>query len=112
MGNAKERCYQSWIYATGPKVDGGFSDVGFGTRYIFSYYWIFEVVTTVGYGDYSGGTTNEWIFSIFLEFLGLTFFAILMGQIGQIFDVSNIDDMIEVKYDELDMWIRKIETSS
>ena len=24
--------------------------------YIFAFYWIFEVITTVGYGDYSGKT--------------------------------------------------------
>ena len=63
--------------------------------YVFSFYWIFEVITTVGYGDYSGGTIREWQFSIFTEFLAISFFAILMSQIGLIFDNENIEDMLE-----------------
>ena len=57
-------------------------------------------------------TVNEWLFSILLMYLGLPFFAKVMGDIASIFAVHNIDDMIEDKYDALDMWIRKIETSN
>ena len=49
--------------------------------YIFSLYWVFTVLTTVGYGDYAGSNTREFIFSITLEFCGLTFFALLTGLI-------------------------------
>jgi len=67
----------------------------------------------VGYGDYSGKTQNEYIFSILLEFLGLTFFSFLMGSITSIFSTSdNFDDLIEQKLDSLDMWIKKIEKSN
>ena len=45
--------------------------------YVFSLYWVCEVVTTVGYGDYSGGTTLELIFSVMLEFMGIVIFAAL-----------------------------------
>ena len=56
---------------------------------------------------------NEHIFSIFLEFLGLTFFSFLMGSINGIFNTSdNFDDLIEEKLDSLDMWIKKIEKSN
>jgi hypothetical protein len=83
------------------------------TQYIFAFYWIFEVITTVGYGDYSGKTSYEYIFSIALEFLGLTFFSFLMGSINGIFNTSdNFDDLIEEKLDSLDMWIKKIEKSN
>ena len=81
--------------------------------YIFAFYWIFEVITTVGYGDYTGNTSSEYIFSIALEFLGLTFFSFLMGSINGIFNTSdNFDDLIEEKLDSLDMWIKKIEKSN
>ena len=43
--------------------------------YIFSVYWVCTVVTTVGYGDYSGGTTLEYIYTICLEFFGMILFA-------------------------------------
>ena len=100
-------CTESWIYAN------SFSDKPYHTRYIFSFYWIFEVITTVGYGDYSGATSEEYIFSIVLEFLGLTFFSFLMGSINGIFNTSdNFDDLIEEKLDSLDMWIKKIEKSN
>lgn len=100
-------CTQSWIYKN------SFDDKPYHTRYIFSFYWIFEVITTVGYGDYAGATSEEYIFSIILEFLGLTFFSFLMGSITGIFNTSdNFDDLIEEKLDSLDMWIKKIEKSN
>ena len=43
-------CIQSWIYAN------GFDKVNTTSQYIFAFYWIFEVITTVGYGDDTGAT--------------------------------------------------------
>lgn len=106
-GNSKDGCTQSWVY----KND--FNTKPKHTQYIFAFYWIFEVITTVGYGDYAGATSDEYIFSIALEFLGLTFFSFLMGSINGIFNTSdNFDDLIEEKLDSLDMWIKKIEKSN
>ena len=34
---------------------------------------------TVGYGDVTGKTKNEMMFSVVLEFLGMSFFSLLMG---------------------------------
>lgn len=67
----------------------------------------------MGYGDYTGATPNEYVFSIVLEFLGLTFFSFLMGSINTVFNTSDsFDDMIEGKLDSLDLWIKKIEKSN
>jgi hypothetical protein len=105
--NALPNCTPSWIYAN------GFEGQATHSKYIFALYWIFEVITTVGYGDYTGATSNEYIFSIILEFIGLTFFSFLMGSITSIFNTSdNFDDLIEEKLDTLDMWIKKIEKSN
>ena len=102
-----ENCTKSWTY------ENDFWDKRNHTQYIFAFYWIFEVITTVGYGDYSGSTSQEYIFSIALEFMGLTFFSFLMGSINSIFNTSdNFDDLIEEKLDSLDMWIKKIEKSN
>lgn len=35
--------------------------------YIFSIYFILQTLTTVGYGDHTGSTTNEYIFCMILE---------------------------------------------
>lgn len=100
-------CTKSWIY------QNEFEKKSIPTKYIFAFYWIFEVITTVGYGDFSGATSSEYVFSIILEFLGLTFFSFLMGSINGIFNTSdNFDDLIEEKLDQLDMWIKKIEKSN
>ena len=74
---------------------------------------MFEVICTVGYGDYVGHTSNEYIFSLILEFIGVVFFSFLMGYINEIFSSSDsFDDLIEEKLDLLDMWIKKIEKSN
>lgn len=105
--NQLEGCTASWVYAN------EFEKQRISSQYIFALYWIFEVITTVGYGDYSGATSQEYIFSIILEFIGLTFFSFLMGSITSIFNTSdNFDDLIEDKLDSLDMWIKKIEKSN
>ena len=100
-------CTKTWIY------EYGFDEKTIDTIYIFAFYWIFEVVTTVGYGDFHGSTEAEYSFSMLVQFLGLTFFSILMGSISGIFNTSdNFDDLIEEKLDQLDMWIKKIEKSN
>ena len=105
--NAADDCTATWVFAN------DFEKKSYHTQYIFAFYWIFEVITTVGYGDYSGKTSAEYIFSIILEFLGLTFFSFLMGSINSIFNTSDsFDDLIEEKLDSLDMWIKKIEKSN
>ena len=103
----KEKCIQSWIFSN------SFDNKPITTQYIFAFYWIFEVITTVGYGDFYGKTSYEYVFSIILEFVGLTFFSFLMGTINGIFNTKdNFDDLIEEKLDSLDMWIKKIEKSN
>ena len=67
----------------------------------------------MGYGDYTGKTSNELLFSIALQFIGLVFFSFLMGSINGIFNTSdNFEDLIDEKLDQLDMWIKKIEKSN
>mgnify|MGYP001189948061 CR=1 FL=1 len=105
--NLLDGCVPSWIY----KND--FEKKSYHTQYIFAFYWIFEVITTVGYGDYTGASSEEYVFSIILEFLGLTFFSFLMGSINGIFNTTDsFEDLIEEKLDSLDMWIKKIEKSN
>ena len=44
---------------------------------IFADYWVSTVITTVGYGDYTGSTSIEYGFTFFIEFFGFIIFAAL-----------------------------------
>ena len=45
--------------------------------YIFVTYWVYTVITTVGYGDFIGGTTLEFLVTILIEFFGIIVFTVL-----------------------------------
>jgi hypothetical protein len=47
--------------------------------YIFALYWIFEVITTVGYGEFTGKCSIERLFSVIVMFIGVIFCSFLMG---------------------------------
>ncbi len=66
---------KSWFY----NPDNGFTGYKAYQLYIFSYYWVFEVFATVGYGDVTGKTQKEYVFSVVFEFMGMSFFSLLMG---------------------------------
>ena len=53
--------------------------------YINAFYFILTTITTVGYGDINGTTTYELLFSMCVEFVGLTFFSFLTGTISVMF---------------------------
>ena len=70
---------------------------------------MFTVLTTVGYGDYAGTNSTEFIFSIVLEFCGLSFFAILTGLITPLVTPEkDFNGLLMEKSDILDLWIKKI----
>ncbi len=58
---------------------------------IFSHYWICTVITSVGYGDYTGGTTLEYTFTICVAFFGFVIFSVL--QIAVVKIVKNDKDV-------------------
>ena len=56
------------------------------------------MLTTVGYGDYTGGEIPEYIYTMALEFLGLSFFATLTGLLtGLVTTGGGYDDMVAEK---------------
>ncbi len=44
---------------------------------VFANYWVCTVITTVGYGDYTGSTSLEYSFTFMIEFLGFVIFSVL-----------------------------------
>lgn len=51
--------------------------MGGSPLYVFIFYWVITVITTTGYGDFSGGTTIEYLASLVIEFGGLLVFGVL-----------------------------------
>ena len=45
--------------------------------FVFSTYWVCTVITTLGYGDYTGGTSLEYLFTLAVELFGFIIFATL-----------------------------------
>jgi hypothetical protein len=80
------------------------------TIYINAFYFILTTITTVGYGDISGSTTKEYLFSMSVEFVGLTFFSFLTGTISVMFSGDqSFESLINARMEELDLWLLRLE---
>lgn len=81
--------------------------------YVFSLYWICTVLTTVGYGDFSGTNEREYLYSIFLEFAGLLLFSILTGLLIQLISIrSDFEAMCSEYLENCNKWIMKLERAN
>jgi hypothetical protein len=81
-----------------------------GELYTFILYWIFTIITTVGYGDFTGGTTGEYLVTIAIEFVGIICFTVLISLVNQLAESSlTYEKLIFDKFTELEEWIIKIE---
>lgn len=87
--------------------------MGYYEIYVFSTYWVCTVITTVGYGDYSGGTTLEYQVTLFLELFGMVLFATLQMAVTRIINSKyHFDNYINEKEAEIDMWLLRMENST
>ena len=78
--------------------------------YANAFYFILTTITTVGYGDISGSTTPEYIYSMCVEFIGLTFFSMLTGTISTMFSGDqSFESLINARMEELDLWLLRLE---
>ena len=73
----------SWLV-----VNNLYDDTSF-TQYITAVYWAFQTLTTVGYGDVTGRTVNERIFTLIWMIFGVAFYSFTIGNLQSI--ISTID---------------------
>jgi hypothetical protein len=78
--------------------------------YVNAFYFILTTITTVGYGDINGTTTTELLFSMCVEFVGLTFFSFLTGTISVMFSGNqSFESLINTRMEQLDLWLLRLE---
>ena len=83
-----------------------------GATYIFALYWTFTTLTTVGYGDYAGGNTREYLVTLVFEFVGFCYNAVLISIMSSFFDAATqFDDLLNARMSEMDLWMKRIELS-
>ena len=67
-------------------------------------------LSTVGYGDGTGSTADEFVFTMVIEFVGITFFSFLMGTISMLFATNtSFEARINERMDQLDSWLLRLE---
>ena len=53
-------------------------------QYFNAFYWAFQTVTTVGYGDFSVSTTTEYILALIWMVVGVNFYSFTIGNVSSI----------------------------
>lgn len=73
-------------------VDEGVLDATNGRKYMVAFYWAFQTLTTVGYGDVTVGTDTEKVMCIMWMIFGVGFYSYTIGNMTQMiasFDEDN-----------------------
>jgi hypothetical protein len=68
----------------------GIVDETLGVRYFQSFYWAFQTVTTVGYGDFSISTPSEYIWALIWMIVGVNFYSFTIGNVSSI--IASMDN--------------------
>ena len=74
----EDNLYNTWVGGRGV-VD---SDPNY--QYFNAFYWAFQTVTTVGYGDFSISTTTEYILALLWMIIGVNFYSFTIGNVSSI----------------------------
>ncbi|CAI2363314.1 unnamed protein product [Moneuplotes crassus] len=77
--------------------------------YIAGIYWVVTTFTTVGYGDFSGNTNQEYILQMSVKFIGIGFFGYIIGNINFLIgQVDSIEELEEEKDEQNNLWLIRL----
>ena len=86
-------------------VRNGLVDYSNSRKYLASLYWAVATVLTVGYGDISGKTTYERLFSIMWMLIGVAFYAFTIGLITSVLDrIDTKESHLNSKLETIDIF--------
>lgn len=79
----EENIWDTWVAGRGV-VDSEPID-----KYFQAFYWAFQTVTTVGYGDFSVNTTSEYILALLWMMIGTNLYAFTIGNVSSM--IASLD---------------------
>lgn len=59
-------------------------------KYMESWYWALQTVTTVGYGDVPIQTTSEYILALAWMVIGVNFYSFIIGNVSSIISAMDL----------------------
>ena len=100
-----EEGHEPWMF-----TNDDFEGLSITQLYIYATYWVCTIVTTVGYGDYTGSTTLEYLVSFGIEFFGFIIFSMIQLAI---LEIVSLNQSYEAYIQEMDLtaliWFKKLE---
>lgn len=80
----EDNIYDTWVGGR------GIVDSSIGDQYAESFYWAFQTVTTVGYGDFGINTRSEYAAALLWMIVGVNFYAYTIGNVTSL--IANSDN--------------------
>ena len=59
-------------------------DIDKGRAYLLALYWALQTLTTVGYGDMGGKTTEELLWACIVIYIGTIAFGYIIGMVTSV----------------------------
>ena len=76
-------------------------------------YWIFTLVTTVGYGDFTGSTKGEYLITVLFQFAGIIIFSMISFLIVKVLqDNFDFPVFVSKKFSQYESWLSQLEKAN
>lgn len=73
--------------------------------YVASMYWVMTTLTTIGFGDITGHSNSEMLFTIVTMFIGIGFFGYIIAHINSMLvQVYTLEELQAKREEQVIMW--------